>query len=175
MGCTPAPAGPADVPALAALYRRCGRELGPQVYDAAQVAAWVSFGDDEARFRDYVLTAETVLVRAAGGDPVGFCGWCWQHRVPPTPSAPPTAEVRSLYVRPDHAGQGLGTALLADALRRAAAVGATRAEAWATPFSRSLFTRAGMPLVAAVVAPFQGVMFERYRMGGAVAPARRRA
>ena len=43
-------------------------------------------------------------------------------------------------------------------------------EAWATPFSRPVFERAGFALAGVVSEPYQGVEFERYRM--ATAPAR---
>jgi putative acetyltransferase len=147
----------ADVPVLAAIYVRCALELGPRVYTPQQVAAWAAFGSDAAGFADYVLKAQTRVALDAHGEALGFCGFSLHEGV---------AEVHSLYVRPDRAGQGLGSALLADGLRRAREAGATRFEAWATPFSRPLFARAGLPLKEAVRGEFKGVVFERYRMAG---------
>ena len=137
----------ADVPALAALYAHCARTLGPQVYTPAQVAAWVGFGVDGPAFRDYVLGATTWI--SGQGEPDGFCGIDGQ------------GEVRSLYVHPERTRQGLGSALLAHAMAQAGCADLT---AWATPFSKPVFERAGFRLERVVREPYQGVMFDRYRM-----------
>lgn len=148
-------ASAADVPALAAIYVDCARALGPQVYTAEQVAAWASFGVDSPAFRQYILGASTWLsVDPVSGAPLGFCG------------VDAAGEVHSLYVRPDVTRQGRGTALLAQAMGDARARGVSRFGAWATPFSRPLFERAGLVLVRTVNASYQGVMFERYRVEG---------
>jgi hypothetical protein len=42
--------------------------------------------------------------------------------------------------------------------------GASRFEAWATPFSRPLFERAGFDLERVVSEPYQGALFDRLRM-----------
>lgn len=143
----------ADVPALAALYAECARVLGPQVYTPAQVAAWAGFGVDGPAFRAYVLDSRTWIAQWPQADgPAGFCG------------IDDAGEVRSLYVRAGWQRRGLGRQLLAHALAQARAAGVQRFAAWATPFSRPLFAAAGLPLVATVTEPYQGVMFERYRV-----------
>jgi putative acetyltransferase len=139
----------ADVPALAALYAAAAQVMGPLVYSPAQVAAWASFGVDGPAFRDYILSADTWI---AGSPPLGFCGIDAQ------------GEVHSLYVAPGHTRQGLGSRLLAHAMAQAHARGVTRFSAWATPFSRPVFQRAGLQLVQTVTEPYQGVLFERYRL-----------
>lgn len=141
----------ADLPALAALYAETARTLGPRVYTAAQVAAWESFGADTPAFHAYILGAETWI---AGDPPAGFCGIDAQ------------GEVHSLYVRADLNRQGLGTRLLAHAMTQARGRGVRRFGAWATPFSRPVFERAGLRLVRTVTEPYQGVLFERYRVEG---------
>jgi putative acetyltransferase len=141
----------ADVPALAALYAHTARELGPQVYTPEQVGAWAGFGADTPPFRDYVLQAET-WVAEQDGAPIGFCG------------IDAGGEVRSLYVRAELTRRGLGSRLLAHALAAARARGVSHFSAWATPFSRRVFERAGFDLVGTVVEPYQGVLFERYRV-----------
>lgn len=138
-----------DVPALAALYAAAARVLGPQVYSADQVAAWVSFGTDSPAFRDYILGPRTWV---AGDPPEGFCG------------IDGAGEVRSLYVRADLTRRGLGTRLLAHALAQARAAGRRDFCAWATPFSKPVFERAGFVLEHVVREPYQGVVFDRYRM-----------
>lgn len=148
--------GADDVPALAALYATCARELGPEVYTPEQVAAWASFGVDTPAFRDYILGAATWgAFDDAGGLVAGFCG------------SDSTGEVRSLYVRPDLTRRGLGTRLLTHALEQARQAGQSRFTAWATPFSLPVFDRAGLHLVGTVREPFCGVSFVRYRVEGA--------
>jgi putative acetyltransferase len=142
----------ADVPVLAGLYGACARELGPEVYSAAQVAAWASFEHDVDGFARYVLEPETWVAVDPGGALLGFAG------------ADGHGEIRSLYVRPGHGRRGLGGALLARVLRRCRERGLTRLQAWVTPFSLPLLRRAGFELIATMQAPYQGVMFERYRV-----------
>jgi putative acetyltransferase len=140
-----------DVPALAALYAHSARELGPQVYSAEQVIAWQRFAYDAPAFADYVLQAGTWMTEDAAG-PLGFCG------------IDAEGEVRSLYVRAAATRNGLGSALLAHALASARQQGLVAFSAWATPFSLPVFGRAGFKLQRKVHAPYQGVMFERYRV-----------
>jgi putative acetyltransferase len=141
----------ADVPALAALYEDCARRLGPQVYSAEQVQAWQAFARDLQGFRNYVLQPCTWLLEDEAG-PLGFCG------------VEDDGEVRSLYVRASATRRGTGAALLAHALAAARARGQLRFAAWATPFSLAVFGRAGFRLARTVHEPFQGTMFERYRV-----------
>ena len=144
-------AAAADLPALAALYANSARTLGPQVYSAEQVAAWTSFAQDTDAFAGYVLRGQTWLADDEQG-PLGFCG------------IEADGEVRSLYVRAAATRQGVGAALLAHALAQARSHGIEHFAAWATPFSLPLFARAGFRRVRTLREPFQGVVFERYRV-----------
>jgi putative acetyltransferase len=144
-------ASAADVPALAALYVHSARELGPQVYSPEQVIAWQRFAHDAPAFADYVLQACTWMAEDSAG-PLGFCG------------IDAEGEVRSLYVRATATRRGLGSALLAHALASARRQGLAAFAAWATPFSLPVFARAGFTSVRTVREPFQGVMFDRYRV-----------
>lgn len=141
-----------DVKGLAGLYGACAREIGAEIYSPAQVAAWASFGDDEEGFARYVLEPETWVAVDAAGALLGFAGGD-EH-----------GELRSLYVRPGHGRRGLGSALLQRVLRRCHERGLTRLQAWVTPFSLPLLQRAGFEVIATMQAPYQGVMFERYRV-----------
>jgi putative acetyltransferase len=149
----------ADVPALAALYREAALMLGPAVYTPEQVAAWARSTDDAEAFSRYILDARTWIDDngAVSGEPRAFCG-IGVHGA--------TAEVHSLYVRAALTRQGIGGALLRHAMAEARMRGARRFEAWATPLSKPLFERAGLALLRMVAEPYQGVVFERYRMGG---------
>jgi putative acetyltransferase len=148
-------AGAGDVDALAALYREAALTLGPRVYTPPQVQAWVRSTDDRDRFAHYILDAQTWVDVGDGGVPRGFCGIAVHEAV---------GEVHSLYVRAALTRQGIGRALLEHAMREARAAGARAFAAWATPFSKPLFERAGFTLERIVSEPYQGVMFERYRM-----------
>jgi ribosomal protein S18 acetylase RimI-like enzyme len=143
-----------------ALYAANARRFGPLVYTAEQTAAWEGFAHDAPAFRRYIVEADTWLAADAGGRVLGFCGIVLMGE------RGDEAEVRSLYVAAEAGRQGLGRRLLHHALARSRAAGARRFHAWATPFGRPLFERAGMPLAGVVQEPFAGVMFERYRMSG---------
>ncbi len=157
----------ADVPALAALYAEAALALGPSVYGPEQVAAWARFGRDTPAFHDYVLHARTWVAEAGDAGPsaallLGFCGVGEAGAAALGDSA--VGEVHSLYVRPGHMRQGLGGRLLAHALADARQRGLAHFSAWVTPLSRPLFLRAGFELVETVIAPYEGVLFERYRV-----------
>lgn len=146
-------AAEADVPRLAALYAETALALGTWCYSEQQVQAWASFANDPAAFGHYVLGATTWIAQQSGTDQLlGFCG------------VDAEGEVRSFYVRFDCTRRGLGTALLRHALAVAQQRGLQHFSVWATPFSLPVFERAGFVLVRKVVEPYQGVLFERYRM-----------
>ena len=149
-------ARPADVFALAALYRAAALRLGPLVYTPEQARAWAAFADDAPAFRAYVLDADTWIAERPGDARIlGFCGVATRDGL---------GEVNSLYVTPGLTRRGLGTEMLRRALGQAEEAGARRFAAWVTPFSRPVFLAAGFRLADTVVAPFAGVLFERYRV-----------
>lgn len=145
-------AAAADVPALAALYAEAARTLGPLVYTPEQVAAWARFGADTPAFRAYILDARTWIAGDDPAAPEGFCG------------IDDAGEVHSLYVRAALVRQGRGGALLAHALADARGRGQRQFAAWATPFSRPVFERAGLRLQRVVREPFNGALFDRFRV-----------
>jgi GNAT superfamily N-acetyltransferase len=103
-------------------------------------------------FRDYVLGATTWVLQSAAGEVLGFCG------------VDGAGEVRSFYLRADRTRQGLGTGLLRHALAQAQSRVGGRFTAWATPFSLPVFEREGFHLERIVREPYQGVVFDRYRV-----------
>ncbi len=139
----------ADVPALAELYASSVRRLGPFAYTPNQVEAWARFADDAEAFRRYLLEPRTLVLEEHGA-PVGFCG------------VDDAGHVASLYVRPERARGGLGSALLVAALDQAVARGVRRFHAEASVFSLPVFLRFGFTHVRTERATRDGVAFDRY-------------
>ena len=142
---------PEDVPALAALYAQTARTLGPGCYTVQQVQAWESFAHDTS-FGEYVLGACTWVLVDTEAQPCAFCG------------VDDGGEVRSFYVRAGCTRRGIGSRLLAWVLQDARARGHQRFSTWATPISRRVFERAGFVLQQVVREPYQGVLFDRFRL-----------
>jgi putative acetyltransferase len=103
---------PADAATLAALFRMSFEELAAEEYDEDQRAAWVSAADDEAAFAARLADALTI-VALVGGEIAGFA------------SLRDNSLFDMLYVRPDLARQGVGTAL-AEAIEKLAGARGTR-------------------------------------------------
>lgn len=140
----------ADLPALSHIYAHAVRTLGPQQYDAAQVAAWAAFAEAEG-FRRFILDA-TTFVAEADGVVVGFAGLA------------DDGHVTALYVHGDYGRQGIGSALMAAVLARARAMGVERLYVEASTFSRPVFETFGFVQYAVEHVVRDGVPFERYLM-----------
>ena len=152
------PATPADVEPLADLYAAAVRALGPSAYSADQVAAWAAFAEEPA-FRRFVLGAETVVAERPASGPIGFAGLT------------PAGRVASLYVHPDHARQGVASALLSALIERAYERGMDRLSTEASALSRPVFERFGFALEAEEHVERRGAWFTRYRMARPLEPA----
>jgi putative acetyltransferase len=105
------------------------RALGPEAYDERQVAAWT--GDEDRDPSNYQVDGDDVVflvaVDGAAGDD-GFSGADGENVVgfgelrvgtPEGYELDADAEVRAVYVAPDWAGEGVGTALLRELESRA--------------------------------------------------------
>lgn len=107
-------ARPADAEAVMAAHVAAIEAGGPDAYDDAQVAAWAERPGGADPYREHARDDDHVFVVAErDGDVVGF-----GHLVPPDAGADagsdrPEGEVRAVYVHGDHAGEGVGRALLA--------------------------------------------------------------
>ncbi|MBV1704661.1 MAG: GNAT family N-acetyltransferase, partial [Hyphomicrobiales bacterium] len=106
---------PDDSAELARLFRDAVEILAAEDYDDDQRLAWASTADDEEIFAERLARALTI-VAVEEGEAVGFA------------SLKDGRVIEMLYVRPDVAREGVGTALV-DALEKlAAARGASEIE-----------------------------------------------
>jgi len=102
---------PSDAPALFAVHDRAIRVLGRKAYSDSQVASWAHGNGPEHYVEAMLDERETFVVATARRrEIVGFCSY-------------KENEVRALYVAPDWARLGLGTALLKRAEAEIAAQG----------------------------------------------------
>ncbi|MBM3551851.1 MAG: GNAT family N-acetyltransferase [Alphaproteobacteria bacterium] len=98
---------PADAAMLAALFRESVDELAADDYDDAQREAWASKADDQEAF-GALLAGDLTIVALVDGEIAGFA------------SLKDNADFHMLYVRPELARRGVGSAL-ADAIEKIAA------------------------------------------------------
>src|SRR5262245_22422326 len=121
---------PADAAVLAAIFRASVEELAEDDYSEAQRTAWASAADDLDEFTAK-LDDELTLVALLAHAPVGFA------------SLQGPDHLDMLYVHPQAAGQGVGTALC-DALERlAASHGANKLTVDASDNAKAFFEHRG--------------------------------
>ncbi len=104
---------PADTMALRDLFAQSIEELTVDDYDEDQRVAWAATAEDAGEFRTRLANALTLIVQL-DGEYLGF-GSLKDNRT-----------IDMLYVHPDFAGEGVGTAL-ADALEKIAGARGTEA------------------------------------------------
>jgi len=130
------PYRPEDAPALAALTLAAITMIGLRAYTIEQVLCWAAHHPGAPRFIDGAAKGDLILVAMAeDGDPAAYA---LMER---------DGHLDMLYCHPDHAGQGLATALLAAAEDAARASGIVRLFADASELSRTVFERAGYTLL----------------------------
>lgn len=111
-------ARPADRREIRDLHAASVRELAPAAYSESVVEAWV--GDEERDPANYEVEADDAvfLVAEEGEEVVGFAELYVGDDATAEYDVPADAEVRAVYVAPDHAGEGIGTDLLRELERR---------------------------------------------------------
>lgn len=112
-------ARPADVPAIRDVHAASIRGLAASHYDAGQIESWSDL--EEADYAipadgSHVVVAEVaaatpVDVQSGGGSKGGVVGFGAVDLE--------SGEVRAVYVHPDHAGEGVGSAILGGLEERA--------------------------------------------------------
>ncbi|WP_457796372.1 GNAT family N-acetyltransferase [Methylocystis sp. S23] len=121
---------PSDAATLAALFRASVEELTAEDYSDDQREAWASAADDERAFAAKLASALTI-VALVGREIAGFA------------SLKDNTLFDMLYVRPDLAGQGVGSSL-ADAIEKlAGARGAKKLTVEASDAARDFFAARG--------------------------------
>ena len=99
-------AEPIDVAAIAAVHAASVRGLAAAHYDGEQIASWSDSSADDFSLPDdggQVVVAEATGSGGSGaaGEVAGFGAIDLE-----------SGEVRAVYVHPDHAGEGVGSAIL---------------------------------------------------------------
>ncbi len=121
---------PADAARLAALFRASIEALAADDYDEAQREAWASAADDEAAFASRLSDALTIVALVDGGI-AGFA------------SLRDNKMFDMLYVRPDMARKGVGSALAEAIEKLAAARGTTLLTVEASDAAQDFFAARG--------------------------------
>ncbi|WP_330630867.1 GNAT family N-acetyltransferase [Halocatena halophila] len=132
------PATPADRSELPALHTATVEAFGPEAYDQSTVEAWAKAG--ERTPSDYVTdNTEHFTVAIKNDDIVGF-----GHLIPEK------SAVHAVYVHPDHARTGVGSALLAELEGYARGCGCEELSLQASLNAVGFYEQAGYTAVEAV-------------------------
>ena len=127
-----------DLPAVGELHVAAIETFGPEAYDDEAVEAWAATDDQPAERHD--LSAGHWVVAERGGDVAGF-----GHL------DPDGREVVAVYVHPDHARAGVGTAVLAALEGYARGVGIDELTLTASRNAVGFYERAGYERRGSVV------------------------
>ena len=121
---------PQDLPLLIEIFVTSVTELGAEDYGDEELAAWVSIADDEAAFGERLKPMLT-LIAFFDSEPAGFV------------SLKDNAGIHMLYVAPDQAEQGVGTALVQAIETLAQGRGAKVLSVDASDMAQPLFNKLG--------------------------------
>jgi GNAT superfamily N-acetyltransferase len=124
------PAVHADLPAICRVHQAAARQLAAKAYSPEQIEAWVG-GLTPASYAK-VMTTHALFVAEDERGVIGF-----------GQLDPARAEVDAVYVAPEAAGRGVGTALLLALEQTARNCGAMALHLMATINAVPFYTRAG--------------------------------
>jgi putative acetyltransferase len=127
---------PEDAPALAELTVAANAMIGLRAYSVEQVLVWAARHPGPERFQGGAAHGEVIRV-ALAEDGAAAAYAILQGE----------GHLDMLYCHPDHAGQGLATALLAVMDDKAMARGLTQITTHASDLARPVFERAGYALL----------------------------
>jgi ribosomal protein S18 acetylase RimI-like enzyme len=105
-------AAPADRPAIRDVHVASVHELAAGAYDDAVIDAWTGDGDRDPSVYGVDDDDTVVLVADDGDEVVGFGELADGPDVTASYEVDAGAEIRAVYVAPDRAGEGVGSALL---------------------------------------------------------------
>jgi putative acetyltransferase len=137
---------------LQAIFRDAVRAAGPVHYTPAQVAAWSSSADDDARWQPWLADGTTWAAEGEEGDVVGFAT-TW-----------PDDYLHLLYVDPAFHRRGVARALLCAVDEHARARGIAALTADASLISHPVFAAHAWAVVAWEDVERMGQVFRRARM-----------
>lgn len=152
------PCTPADLDALAELYRDSVLAIGIMAYTSEQVTVWASFSNDRESFSKLLSQGHAVLAEI-DGKPAAFC------------HLHPLNHISLLYTAPDHARRGLATVVYRAIEEIARADGQQVLTTDASRLSRPFFEREGFVVRRTEETIRQGVSFERFQMEKRLPPA----
>ncbi|WP_042444308.1 GNAT family N-acetyltransferase [Azospirillum sp. B510] len=150
---------PSDAPALAALYARSVRGIGPRFYGPEQVEAWAATAPTVERVREAYGDGRVALVAVDGEDrPVAFS------------DVEPDGHINFLYCAPEAAGRGVASTLVARLEARARALGHPRLHVEASEAARPFLLRHGFTLLTRRELRIGDVQIHNYAMEKWLAP-----
>ena len=130
-----------DAATLADLFVNSIEELAEDYYDANQRAAWAAEAEDVTAFGEKLAGLLTILAEARG-EILGFAA------LKDDPKLKENRIIEMLYIAPDHAGQGIGKALLDVMELLARQRGAETLSTDASESSREFFEKFGYEMQA---------------------------
>jgi GNAT superfamily N-acetyltransferase len=165
-----------DLPALRELQERSLRVLGRHTYTATQIEAFIA---RIGTMDDYLVSDGTYLVAQLEGEILGCGGWTTRlpgyarHARSDEPAADPSrATIRSIFVEPLAARQGIGRQIMSAVESAMRGEGFRTAELGATDCGLGFYRRLGFRAVREfAVGLGDGVDMHFTRMQKAIVPA----
>lgn len=142
---------PADIPAIAELFRGTVHRVNSRDYSPEQVQAWAPTGLDVERWTSRLAPLNVILAERDGGL-AGFASWR------------PDGYFDHLYTHADHQNRGVATALVREVEHRMREAGVAFAFTDASITARPFFERRGYRVVREQSVLCRGVPLTNYRM-----------
>ena len=168
-----------DIPALSELIPAPVRALGAGFYTPAQIESGLrhAFGVDTR-----LIAHGTFFVAEADGAIAGCGGWSWRRKIyggdnvggdsdAALDPATEAARIRAFFVHPAFARRGIGSAILRECIRAAAAAGFRRLELLGTLPGERLYAASGFAVTSHVDYTLpDGVVIRWVRMARDILP-----